>query len=78
MDDLMNATSPPEWQPTLDRLITALAATAVERDRRGGTALHERLLIRDSGLLRLSIPRALGGFGATRSEEHTSELQSPC
>ena len=61
----MNATATPAWQPTLDRLVAALAATAVERDRRGGTALLERTVIRDSGLLRLSIPRELGGCGAT-------------
>jgi len=42
----------------------ALAATAVERDRAGGTALAERRLLRDSGLLTLAIPQALGGQGA--------------
>ncbi|XAH22554.1 acyl-CoA dehydrogenase family protein [Xylophilus sp. GW821-FHT01B05] len=43
----------------------ALAATAVERDRAGGTALAERKLLRDSGLLTLAIPPALGGQGAS-------------
>jgi alkylation response protein AidB-like acyl-CoA dehydrogenase len=52
----------------IDRLAPALAKTAVERDRRGGTAKAERDLIRDSGLLRLSIPRALGGPGASWSD----------
>jgi alkylation response protein AidB-like acyl-CoA dehydrogenase len=65
MDDVVPETSTPAWQPTLDRLVAALAETAVERDRRGGTALRERAIIRDSGLLRLSIPRAFGGCGAS-------------
>ncbi len=41
-----------------------LAATAVERDRDGGHAEHERGQIRDSGLLNLTIPREFGGHGA--------------
>jgi alkylation response protein AidB-like acyl-CoA dehydrogenase len=49
-------------------LARALAGTAVERDRRGGTAKDERDLIRASGLLGLSIPRAFGGAGASWSE----------
>lgn len=53
---------------TVDRLARALASTAVERDRRGGTAKAERALIRESGLLRLSIPSDLGGVGASWSE----------
>lgn len=40
------------------------AATAVERDRRGGTAKHERDALRASGLLGLVVPRELGGHGA--------------
>jgi alkylation response protein AidB-like acyl-CoA dehydrogenase len=40
------------------------SASAVERDRAGGHAAHERELIRDSGLLALSIPREAGGLGA--------------
>jgi len=47
----------------LERLTAALAATAVERDRSGGHAAHERELIRASGLLGLVIPAALGGLG---------------
>jgi alkylation response protein AidB-like acyl-CoA dehydrogenase len=47
-----------------DELATDLAKTAVERDRRGGTAKRERDLLRDSGLLNLVIPRSLGGWGA--------------
>jgi len=46
------------------RLAAQFAATAVERDRAGGHAAHERALIRDSGLLTLSIPTEFGGGGA--------------
>jgi alkylation response protein AidB-like acyl-CoA dehydrogenase len=45
-----------------------LATTAVERDRRGGTAKEERDLLRQSGLLGLSIPRQYGGWGASWAE----------
>ena len=41
-----------------------LAATAIERDRHGGHAARERGLIRESGLLTLSVPREFGGQGA--------------
>lgn len=46
-------------------LAARLAATAVERDRRGGHAAAERELIRESGLLALTIPREFGGLGAS-------------
>ncbi len=49
----------------LDALIEAVASTAVERDRAGGTAKRERDLLRGSGLLGLSVPRQLGGGGAS-------------
>lgn len=49
---------------TTGRLTELLAATAVERDRRGGTPKIERDLLRDSGLLGLSTPRELGGLEA--------------
>jgi alkylation response protein AidB-like acyl-CoA dehydrogenase len=48
-----------------ERLAQEFAATAVERDRAGGHAAHERALIRRSGLLTLSVPRAFGGQGAS-------------
>ena len=51
----------------LETLAQALAATAVERDRLGGHAARERELIRQSGLLRLSVPTAHGGAGASWS-----------
>ncbi len=41
-----------------------LAATAAQRDQQGGTALAERQLLRDSGLLALAVPRAHGGLEA--------------
>lgn len=46
-----------------DDVARALAATAVERDRRGGTAMRERALVRERGLLNASIPTAFGGWG---------------
>jgi alkylation response protein AidB-like acyl-CoA dehydrogenase len=47
-----------------EQLAEQFAATAVERDQAGGHAAHERELIRDSGLLALSIPTQFGGQGA--------------
>lgn len=49
-------------------LAEQFASTAVERDRRGGTPKHERDLLRQSGLLGLSVPTELGGWGAPWSE----------
>jgi len=49
---------------TTERLARRLEATAVERDRSGGHAAAERVAIRDSGLLGLTIPRSAGGLGA--------------
>ncbi|WP_418647858.1 acyl-CoA dehydrogenase family protein [Thauera butanivorans] len=46
---------------SLDEILTHLRSTAVERDARGGHAAAEKALLRDAGLLRLSIPRACGG-----------------
>ena len=46
-------------------LASTFAATAVARDRQGGTAKRERDLLRASGLLGFSVPRALGGAGGT-------------
>ncbi len=46
-----------------DQLARTFAQTAVERDKRGGTAKAERDLLRESGLLNLIIPPSLGGWG---------------
>ena len=46
-----------------DQLAAAFAQTAVERDKRGGTAKIERDLLRASGLLNVTIPAGLGGWG---------------
>jgi alkylation response protein AidB-like acyl-CoA dehydrogenase len=46
-----------------DQLSKAFAQTAVERDKRGGTAKTERDLLRASGLLNVTIPAGLGGWG---------------
>lgn len=46
-----------------DDLARTFAATAVARDRRGGTPKEERDALRRSGLLSLSIPAAQGGAG---------------
>ena len=51
-----------------ERVAAALAATAVARDRLGGTAKTERDLLRGSGLLKMSIPTAFGGAGASWDE----------
>lgn len=57
--------SPPfDIDQAADRLAQALAATAAQRDRDGGHPAAERQLIRDSGLLGLSVPRSAGGVGA--------------
>ena len=47
------------------QLATKWQATAVERDREGGSATAERQELRDSGLLSLMIPKEYGGWGAT-------------
>ena len=52
------------FTPTVLSVATALAATAAVRDKAGGTALAERQLLRDSGLLTLAVPQAFGGQGA--------------
>jgi alkylation response protein AidB-like acyl-CoA dehydrogenase len=51
-----------------DQLAAAFAQTAVERDKRGGTAKTERDLLRASGLLNVTIPAGLGGWGMEWSD----------
>ncbi|AIR91267.1 acyl-CoA dehydrogenase family protein [Pseudomonas cremoricolorata] len=53
---------------TARQLAAQFAETARERDVAGGTPKAERDALRQSGLLALSIPRELGGHGATWSE----------
>lgn len=53
---------------TVARLAADFAATAAERDERGGTPKAERDALRASGLLALSIPKEYGGDGATWRE----------
>ncbi|MBF5005124.1 acyl-CoA dehydrogenase family protein [Diaphorobacter caeni] len=45
----------------MERLKRELAPTAVARDAAGGSALAERQMLRDSGLLTLAVPRQWGG-----------------
>lgn len=45
----------------LDNLLARIKDTAVERDARGGHAAEEKELLREAGLLNLSIPRGYGG-----------------
>ena len=52
----------------LEPILTRLRSTAVERDTLGGHAAAEKALLRDAGLLRLSIPCALGGDGLSWQE----------
>ncbi|WP_084267971.1 acyl-CoA dehydrogenase family protein [Azohydromonas lata] len=54
---------PAEVDRTTEALAHALDETAIARDQRGGHAHEERKLLRDSGLLRLTIPREHGGLG---------------
>ncbi|MBB4224906.1 acyl-CoA dehydrogenase family protein [Variovorax guangxiensis] len=53
------------WHATAQRVAHALAQTAVARDQRGGTPKAERDLLRDSGLLMLSVPAEFCGLGAS-------------
>jgi alkylation response protein AidB-like acyl-CoA dehydrogenase len=48
-----------------EALATDFEATAIERDRAGGTPKSERDALRASGLLALSLPPDLGGGGAS-------------
>jgi alkylation response protein AidB-like acyl-CoA dehydrogenase len=54
----------PEWAACVETLCAQWAQTAVARDAAGGHAAVERQALRDSGLLRLSVPRSQGGGGA--------------
>ena len=59
------ATSVPKHPVAIaEQLAGQFAETAVERDKRGGTAKKERDLLRDSRLLTLSIPEKNGGWSS--------------
>lgn len=45
-----------------------LYETAADRDTKGGTPFEQRKTIRESGLLKLLIPKELGGYGSSWSE----------
>lgn len=63
----MNAPQHPIYPSPIDiakQLAQTFATTAAERDKQGGNPKHERDLIRQSGLLSLSIPKEFGGQGA--------------
>jgi len=59
-----DAISRADLDAVVSTLSARLATTAVARDAAGGHAAEQRQAIRDSGLLGLSIPAALGGWGA--------------
>lgn len=52
------------WLDKAEQVAQELAETAVERDQRGGHPADQRELLRESGLLGLSIPLEYGGQGA--------------
>jgi alkylation response protein AidB-like acyl-CoA dehydrogenase len=60
-----SSVDPADIFAAVDALAATLAVSAIERDRRGGTAKRERDLFRESGLLALSIPADEGGWGAS-------------
>lgn len=60
--------SPEPPEQIARRLAGQFAATAAERDSRGGTPKAERDALRQSGLLALSIPVEYGGLGANWRE----------
>jgi alkylation response protein AidB-like acyl-CoA dehydrogenase len=64
-DDATSADAPPRQYAfeIADQLSKTFAQTAVERDKKGGTAKTERDLLRKSGLLNVIIPAELGGWG---------------
>ncbi|EKS71323.1 MULTISPECIES: acyl-CoA dehydrogenase family protein [Caballeronia] len=60
----MSRTQDAPWAEPLEAVLREWAKTAAARDKAGGTAFHERRLLRESGLLRLSLPVEYGGDGA--------------
>lgn len=60
----LHQTQLPDPVAVVRRLAEGWRASAVARDRTGGTAKGERDQLRESGLLSLSIPKEYGGWGA--------------
>lgn len=65
-DEALASHTPQKQDPlaTAAALAELFAGTAAERDVAGGTPLTQRQAVRDSGLLKLSIPQSFGGLGA--------------
>ncbi len=61
MNSVLNAKS--DYLKVVRQLTKELETTAIERDKKGGTAKTERDLIRQSGLLSLITQKGLGGYG---------------
>lgn len=57
-----------KWAHIAGELVEQFKATAVERDRLGGTASEEKQLIKESGLLKLLIPLEYNGLGGKWSD----------
>ncbi len=57
-----------DYTQLVNALCEEFAATAVERDARGGTPKYERDKLRESGLLKLIVPKEYGGLGETWSK----------
>ncbi|WP_035057536.1 acyl-CoA dehydrogenase family protein [Andreprevotia chitinilytica] len=54
-----------DYAAIVESLTADFAQTAIARDRAGGTAKRERDLLRDSGLLKIAVPRDFGGDEAS-------------
>lgn len=65
---LVEAAKTPTPFEIAEKLAEYFALTAAERDLIGGTPYEQRQAIRDSGLLKLIIPKSMGGLGASWAE----------
>jgi alkylation response protein AidB-like acyl-CoA dehydrogenase len=62
---VVERTSLRDYTELVSSLSKEFAATAVERDAKGGTPQYERDRLRESGLLKLIVPQEYGGLGET-------------
>jgi len=62
---VVERTSLRDYTELVSSLSQEFAATAVERDAKGGTPKYERDRLRESGLLKLIVPQEYGGLGET-------------